>query len=124
MEWWLIVWFIVGIPSAVLSLYVVPDQPIMALSLGFLFGPFGVIVALLVSIRRAIEEQGEGPESTTATHETDLPPIQHAPALTEKAQQEQFQTMLKSPVHRVPQPPAPPTSGRQAVPRHGPPSHD
>lgn len=56
MEAVLFIWFVVAVVCAFLGATLVPsDQAAVAGLLGFFLGPFGVLAALLVSIRKAIE---------------------------------------------------------------------
>lgn len=64
MEGFLVIWLVVGVPCAIVAAFSVPDRQMgSAAALGFFLGPFGVIVAVLISIRKAIE--GEQPRQPT-----------------------------------------------------------
>jgi hypothetical protein len=88
LESYLCVWVVVGGLCALLAAVSVPQrQAGLAVALGFLLGPIGVLAAILISIRRAIEGERREvdvplpkPKPLPATF-ADLPPFDHLPPI-------------------------------------------
>ena len=77
----LCIWIVVGAICTFSAIMSVPnEQAAIAGILGFLLGPFGVLAAILISIRRAIEDVGtEKSGGKVILASSHLPPIPSVP---------------------------------------------